>query len=80
MYLGFFVQVTLKAPAFPSTLSTRVSQDLNVRMPSNLDELRCEYQMEQSLVGKVLSSCAMWPPIAGALPQVHLETRSRQVQ
>jgi hypothetical protein len=37
--------------------------------------------MEQSLVGKVLSSWAMWPPMLGRfLNQVDLETGRGQIQ
>src|SRR4030042_4017868 len=68
IYLGFLVSVTLKFPASPSTRSTSVyvkTSMLGCRPTST--SLGASIQMEQSLVGKVLSSWAIWPPMAGAL-------------
>src|SRR3990172_159368 len=68
MYRGFLVNVTLKSPASPFTVST------SVRVRSSM--LGCLWHsrnfgdsmhMEQSFVGKVLSSWAILPPMAGAL-------------
>src|SRR3990172_2641037 len=64
-YLGVLVRVTLKSPASPSTLLTSVrviTSMLGCRLTSlNLGDW---IHIEQSLVGKVLSSWDILPPIA----------------
>ncbi len=66
MYLGFLIRVTLKSPASPSTLSTSVSVKTSIfgcrPTSTSLGE---SIHMEQSLVGKVLSSWAICPPMLG---------------
>src|SRR4030042_6443906 len=68
IYLGFLIRVTLKFPASPATLSTSVYVRISILgfRPTSTS-LGASIQMEQSLVGKVLSSWAIWPPMAGAL-------------
>ena len=68
MYLGFFVRLTLKSPASPFTLSTSVRVRISMLgcRPTSTS-LGASIHIEQSLVGKVLSSWAMWPPMAGDL-------------
>jgi len=66
MYLGFLVRFTVKFPASPSTLLTSVkvrTSILGCRPTST--SLGESIHMEQSLVGKVLSSWAIWPPMEG---------------
>ena len=66
MYLGFLIRVTLKSPSSPSTLSTSVyvrTSILGCRPTST--SLGASIHVEHSLVGKVLSSWAIWPPMEG---------------
>ena len=62
----FLIRVTLKSPASPSTLSTSVNVRISIfgcrPTSTSLGE---RIHIEQSLVGKVLSSWAIWPPMLG---------------
>jgi len=78
---GFFSQNHVEVTCFTfDFIDLGVSQDLNVRMPSNLDELRREYS-DGAVIGRegliklrhVAADCRRF------VHQVHLETRGRQV-
>ena len=67
IYRGFFLRMTLKSPAEPSTLSTSVyvrTSMFGCRPTST--SLGERIHMEQSLVGNVLSSWAICPPMLGS--------------
>src|SRR3972149_11024897 len=66
-YRGFFRTLTLKLPMYPLTswTSLLVSNSMFGCLPAS-DILGASMQIEQSIVGKVLSSCAILPPILGS--------------
>src|SRR3970040_699245 len=67
-YRGFLFSVTVKPPASPSTRTTSVLVRISMfgcRLHSmNFGD---SMHIEQSLVGKVLSGCDIFPPMAGDL-------------
>jgi hypothetical protein len=67
MYRGFLMSVTSKLPFSPETLSTSVyvrTSMFGCRPTST--SLGERIHIEQSFVGNVLSSWAIWPPIDGS--------------
>ena len=66
MYLGLVVSVTLKSPASPliPSISVYVRTSIFGCRPTSTS-LGESIHIEQSLVGNVLSSWAMWPPMLG---------------
>src|SRR3970040_2249490 len=66
MYLGFLFSVTLKSPASPSTRRTSVLVRIStLGCLLHSMSLGDSMHIEQSLVGNVLSSCDILPPMAG---------------
>src|SRR4030042_863274 len=64
MYLECFVIVTLKSPAFPSTfLSSAWVRRVMFSCLPVATSFGDTMHIAQSLVGKVLSSCAIVPPL-----------------
>ena len=63
-----FFTVTVKLPAWPAMLSTSLSVRISMSLWRPISTRRgAIVHMAQSFVGKVLSSCAITPPIAGLL-------------
>src|SRR5450759_2485062 len=66
MYLGFRVSVTVKLPALPFTSATSVYVSISMfGCRSHSMNFGDSMHIEQSLVGKVLSSWDIFPPMVG---------------
>jgi hypothetical protein len=78
---GFFGQSHVEVTCFPfDFIDFGISQDLNVRMPSNLDELRSEYSDGAVIGGKgLIKLCHVAADGRRFVHQVHLEARRGQV-
>ena len=68
MYRALLTRLTVNSPACPATRSTSVNVRISILgcRPTSTS-LGERIHIEQSLVGKVLSSWAMRPPMAGDL-------------
>src|SRR5574342_1050025 len=65
-YRGLRSSVIWKSPAWPSTASTSVYVRISMfGWRSHSMNFGDSMHIEQSLVGKVLSSCAIFPPMVG---------------
>ncbi len=66
MYLGCLINITWKFPSSPSTLfiSAPIISSMLECLPA-LTSFGARMHIAQSLVGKVLSSCVMVPPMLG---------------
>ncbi len=66
-YLGFLDTFTLKFPMYPLTSLTSlfVNSSMFGCLPAS-DIFGARMHMEQSMVGKVLSICAILPPMLGS--------------
>ena len=74
---GLFNQSYFEVSCFPfDTINFGISQDLYIRMPSNLDELRSEYSYGAVVGGKGLIELGHMPADGRRLvDKVHFKTR-----
>jgi hypothetical protein len=80
MYRAFLWTLALKSPIWPENSYLAVSQQVNIRMPTDIQQLRRENSYSAVIGGKILSSWAILPRYWGLFHQVDSDAHVAKIQ